>query len=161
MLSLRASPLTLLIVIDTLIPFPSTPQAYHQLTKDTAWLSQHYKILSQWSTFLVSDGLIPAKQLSTDDFAGTLANQTDLAIKAIIGIGAMAEIAKVTGHVEHGAVFRNISEDYVGKWIGYSISPDRTHTKLAYQDEHSWGTLYNLFAVSYRVLKKVSFDRKQ
>jgi hypothetical protein len=47
--------------------------AYAQRTGDTAYLSAHYPILSQWAQFLVEESLIPANQLSTDDFAGTLA----------------------------------------------------------------------------------------
>ena len=54
-------------------------------------------MLDQWTGFLISDSLIPAEQLSTDDFAGTLANQTNLAIKGIVGIKAMSEIARLLG----------------------------------------------------------------
>ncbi|KAA1098242.1 hypothetical protein PGT21_031321 [Puccinia graminis f. sp. tritici] len=119
--------------------------AYYQLTNDDEWLVKHYVILKQWAGFLVDDGLIPAEQLSTDDFAGTLANQTNLALKAIVGIGAMAEIAHKSGYKEEGESFRNIAEQYVDHWIGFSLSESRNHTKLAYQLHDSWGTLYNLF----------------
>ena len=47
--------------------------AYAQRTGDNEYLAKHYKLLSQWAEFLVNDSLIPASQLSTDDFAGTLA----------------------------------------------------------------------------------------
>ena len=47
--------------------------AYAQRTGDTGYLSAHYPRLSQWAQFLVEESLIPANQLSTDDFAGTLA----------------------------------------------------------------------------------------
>jgi hypothetical protein len=47
--------------------------AYAQRTGDTGYLSAHYLKLSQWAEFLVNDSLIPAHQLSTDDFAGPLA----------------------------------------------------------------------------------------
>jgi hypothetical protein len=47
--------------------------AYAQRTGDTAYLTAHYPRLSQWAQFLVEESLIPANQLSTDDFAGTLA----------------------------------------------------------------------------------------
>jgi hypothetical protein len=124
-----------------------TQQAYYQLTNDDEWLVKHYVILKQWAGFLVDDGLIPAEQLSTDDFAGTLANQTNLALKAIVGIGAMAEIAHKSGYKEEGESFRNIAEQYVDHWIGFSLSESRNHTKLAYQLHDSWGTLYNLFGV--------------
>jgi hypothetical protein len=48
--------------------------AYAQRTGDTAYLTAHYPRLSQWAQFLVEESLIPANQLSTDDFAGTLAS---------------------------------------------------------------------------------------
>lgn len=47
--------------------------AYAERTGDTGYLQNHYPILSQWAEFLVEDSLIPSNQLSTDDFAGTLA----------------------------------------------------------------------------------------
>ncbi len=47
--------------------------AYAQRTNDNAYLSQHYKILKQWNEYLVQEALIPANQISTDDFAGALA----------------------------------------------------------------------------------------
>lgn len=56
-----------------------------------------YKLLDQWTQYLIEDSLIPANQISTDDFAGSLANQTNLAIKGIIGIRAMGEMASLAG----------------------------------------------------------------
>ena len=56
-----------------------------------------FNLLDQWTQFLITDSLIPANQISTDDFAGSLANQTNLAIKGIIGIKAMSEIASLVG----------------------------------------------------------------
>ncbi len=47
--------------------------AYAQRTNDNAYLTQHYNILKQWNEYLVQEALIPANQISTDDFAGALA----------------------------------------------------------------------------------------
>ena len=47
--------------------------AYSQRAGDTTYLSQHYKILNQWTQYLIEEALIPANQISTDDFAGPLA----------------------------------------------------------------------------------------
>jgi hypothetical protein len=55
-------------------------------------------LLEQWTEFLVEDSLIPASQLSTDDFAGHLVNQTNLAIKGIVGIAAMGQIETLLGN---------------------------------------------------------------
>jgi hypothetical protein len=67
--------------------------AYAQRSSDTAYLAKHYKILGQWTQYLIQEALIPANQISTDDFAGNLTNQTNLALKGIIGIGAMAQVS--------------------------------------------------------------------
>lgn len=109
------------------------------------FLKKHYRIMAQWAEFLVQDSLIPASQLSTDDFAGVLANQTNLAIKGIEGIAAMGVIADKIGRTTNASYYQNVSESYIKQWVKFALSKDQTHTKLAYQDDDSWGTLYNLF----------------
>lgn len=115
-------------------------------SKALPFLEEHYKIMKQWTEYLVADSLIPAEQLSTDDFAGTLANQTDLAIKGITGIAAMSRIADMLGHSKDAKSYANISTTYIKQWQTLAISHDASHTKLAYQTDASWGTLYNLLA---------------
>jgi hypothetical protein len=113
------------------------------------WVEASYKLWKQWTGYLVREALIPSNQLSTDDFAGWLANQTNLALKGIIGIRAMSEIAELVGKTEDAKYYRNVSETYIRKWEDeYAISRDGTHAKLAYTWFGSWTTLYNLFADS-------------
>jgi hypothetical protein len=47
--------------------------AYAQRADDNAYLTQHYQILDSWTQYLIEEALIPADQISTDDFAGSLA----------------------------------------------------------------------------------------
>lgn len=47
--------------------------AYAQRANDSAYLSTHYDLLRQWNEYLIEEALIPANQISTDDFAGSLA----------------------------------------------------------------------------------------
>ncbi|CAD6923402.1 unnamed protein product [Tilletia controversa] len=116
--------------------------------KDVAvpYLKKRYSTLAQWASFLISESLIPAAALSTDDFAGTASNQTNLAIKGITGLAAMANIADLIGSSQDAAIYRNISQEYVSAWHFLSVDKQKTHTKLLYQEDNSWGTLYNLFA---------------
>jgi len=86
--------------------------------------------------------------VSTDDFAGPLALQTNLALKGIIGIKAMSGIAQVVGQDVDAEYYRNISEVYIAKWEEYGMSRDGGHAKLAYDWYGSWTTLYNLFGDS-------------
>lgn len=112
------------------------------------WLERSYSIWDQWTGYLVRESLIPHNQLCTDDFAGWLANQTNLALKGIIGIKAMSEIANIVGKDDDAKHYREIAEDYIGKWQDYAISRDGTHAKLAYTWYGSWTTIYNLYAES-------------
>lgn len=119
--------------------------AYANRTGDVEYLVNHYAKLSQWASFLVDESLVPANQLSTDDFAGTLANQTNLALKGIIGLKAMSEISRLTGNADS---FGTTAEDYLAKWQTYAINNDTAvpHTTLSYGDADSHGLLYNLYA---------------
>lgn len=124
--------------------------AYAQRTGDTAYLSSHYTILKQWAGYLVDEALIPAHQLSTDDFAGQLANQTNLALKGIVGLRAMSEISKLTGNDDDATSYGDTAHDYIDQWQGYGINKasDPPHTTLSYGDDTSHGLLYNLYANS-------------
>lgn len=82
----------------------------------------------------------------TDDFAGWLPLQTNLALKGIVGIKAFSEIADLMDRPGDAKHYRNISETYIKKWQEYSMSRDGTHAKLAYDWYGSWTTLYSLYA---------------
>ncbi|KZF22166.1 glutaminase A [Xylona heveae TC161] len=110
------------------------------------WVTRSYKLWKQWTGYLVEFSLEPHRQLSTDDFAGWLALQTNLALKGIIGIKAMSDLADIAGIKPDAKEYKNISDAYIKKWQEYAISRDGTHAKLAYDWYGSWTTLYNLFA---------------
>ncbi|KAG9699873.1 DUF1793-domain-containing protein, partial [Aureobasidium melanogenum] len=114
------------------------------------YLNQHYTLLKQWNNYLVDDSLIPSNQISTDDFAGSLANQTNLALKGIIGIEAMAMIANLTGHTEDAQNFTSIAHTYINRWqqlgIAQGTNGSLSHTTLAYNMPNTHGLLYNLYA---------------
>ncbi|KAI1088020.1 DUF1793-domain-containing protein [Rostrohypoxylon terebratum] len=118
--------------------------AYYKFTGDARWLTQHYELLSQFAQYLVDFSLIPSAQLSTDDFAGELANQTNLAIKGIVGLQAMSAIARVVGNSD-AEFFSATAESYYARWESLAIDPSGQHTLLAYQWRSSWGLLYNIY----------------
>lgn len=110
------------------------------------WLGKSYSLWKQWTGYLVEYTLEPHNQLSTDDFAGWLALQTNLALKGIIGIRAMGELAEVMGDETDAKNYRNISSTYIKRWEELGISRDGSHAKLAYDWYGSWTTLYSLYA---------------
>jgi hypothetical protein len=112
------------------------------------WISRSYKLWKQWTGYLVNYSLRPENQLSTDDFAGWLELQTNLALKGIIGIKAMAGLAEMIDEDVDVKIYTNISSTYIKKWEEYGISRDGTHAKLSYNWYGSWTILYNLYADS-------------
>lgn len=121
---------------------------YAQRTGDTAYLTQHIEKLTQWAGYLVDEALIPANQISTDDFAGSLANQTNLALKGIIALKGMAQITNLTGNATGSAYYDGVAGDYLPKWVGFGLNNASSppHTVLDYNDPTSHGLLYNLYA---------------
>lgn len=124
--------------------------AYAQRTGDTGYLTQHYDLLNQYTGYLVNDSLYPDNQISTDDFAGSLANQTNLALKGMIGIKAMSMIAQMTGHADDSSNYADIAGSYIAQWQDLGIAQDANppHTTLSYGDNSSHGLLYNLYSDS-------------
>lgn len=75
-------------------------------------------------------------------------NQTNLALKGIIGIEAMATISSITNHPDDSKNRTTIAEDYIGRWqtLGIANNTNPAHTTLSYGNNSSHGLLYNLYA---------------
>jgi hypothetical protein len=58
---------------------------------------KYWPLLTKWAEYLRAKGLDPENQLSTDDFAGHLAHNTNLSLKAILALGSYASLCDMTG----------------------------------------------------------------
>lgn len=119
--------------------------AYYVFTNDSNYLRVHYPKLRQFASYLIQFSLTPGKQLSTDDFAGQLVNQTNLAIKGIVGIAAMAEIARIVDDPSSAENYSSTASSFYTQWESYAIDPSGTHTLLSYQWRSSYSLLYNIY----------------
>jgi hypothetical protein len=115
--------------------------AYVRATGDEAWAAQYFDILKGYADYLVENGIDIAEQLSSNDAAGPLANETNLAIKAAVGLKAFGEL---TGLTEYS----NIADSRADLLFAQGLGTDeqKTHFVLQYPDNpSSWKTPYNLY----------------
>jgi Domain of unknown function (DUF4965)/Domain of unknown function (DUF1793)/Domain of unknown function (DUF5127)/Domain of unknown function (DUF4964) len=104
--------------------------------------ARYWPELTKWAQYLKEKGLDPENQLSTDDFAGHLAHNANLSIKAILALGAYGQLAEMLGHKEEGAGYRVLAKEFAQKWIGLAAEGD--HYRLAFDQAGTWSQKYNL-----------------
>jgi hypothetical protein len=111
-----------------------------------AYATAHYKIFKQWADYLVANALDPDLQNQTDDFTGFIAHSVNLALKGIIGIGAMSRIATMAGQPADSAAYLAKARDYIGQWQTKATDSTGKHLKLAYDQDGTWSLKYNGYA---------------
>ncbi len=107
-----------------------------------AYAKKHWKTLEGWAAYLAKEGLDPALQLCTDDFAGHLARNANLSMKAIVALGGYVQMAQQAGELQTAKKYQNITRGMVKKWM--AMAADGNHYSLTFNDKNTWSQKYNL-----------------
>jgi hypothetical protein len=121
-----------------LILVDAVAQAEHN-----AQLAQRYwPQLTSWANYLKEKGLDPENQLTTDDFAGHVAHNANLSIKAIEALAAYADLAHLLNQESVAAEYNSTAKSMAEKWAAMAVEGD--HYKLAFNSPGTWSQKYNL-----------------
>ena len=106
------------------------------------FVDQYWPELRRWAEYLQQVGMDPVSQLSTDDFAGHLAHNANLSIKAILGLASYAALADRTHRNDEAEKYRNLARQMAKQWVG--LAADGDHFRLAFDKPGTWSQKYNL-----------------
>ncbi len=109
---------------------------------NAAFAEKYWPQITKWAEYLKEKGLDPENQLSTDDFAGHLAHNANLSIKAIVALGSYGLLSGMTGHREQAVAYRKTASEFAAKWLELAAEGD--HYKLAFDKSGTWSQKYNL-----------------
>jgi len=104
--------------------------------------AKYWPTLTRWARFLASKGFDPENQLSTDDFMGHLAHNTNLSVKAALGLASYGYLCDVRGLHQEGKKYRDLAKGFADRWAKEALDGD--HYRLAFDKEGSWSQKYNL-----------------
>ena len=108
----------------------------------TRLAEQYWPLLTRWAEYLKVHGLDPENQLTTDDFAGHVAHNSNLSIKAIDALGAYADLAKLLHHDAEAKQYGALAKTMAGQWM--TMAKEGDHYKLAFTSADTWSQKYNL-----------------
>ncbi|MCX7800960.1 MAG: DUF4965 domain-containing protein, partial [Fimbriimonadales bacterium] len=109
---------------------------------DPALAREFWPVLTRWADYLLEKGLDPENQLCTDDFAGHLAHNANLSIKAILGIACHARLCERLGLRDEARRRMDAARAMAREWV--RLADDGDHYRLAFDKPGTWSQKYNL-----------------
>lgn len=99
-------------------------------------------VIKMWNEYLIKYGFDPEDQLCTDDFAGRLTHNVNLAIKAIMGIAGYARILEKQGDTAEAEKMMAKAKEYAQSLVERAANPDGSY-RLTFDKEGTFSLKYN------------------
>jgi hypothetical protein len=106
------------------------------------YASRYWSSLEKWARYLKEKGLDPENQLCTDDFAGHLAHNVNLSLKAILALGSYSKLCGMLGKNKEADEYWKTAQQFARQWE--QMANDGDHYRLAFDKPGTWSQKYNL-----------------
>lgn len=107
------------------------------------YAAKHWEILTRWNNYLVQNGIDSKDQPSTDTFTKLIPHNTNLSIKAVMGIASYAYMAKRLDKSEVSEKYFTKAREMADEWEQMSYAGD--HYQIAFgAPDSTWSQKYNL-----------------
>ncbi|KAH8111989.1 DUF1793-domain-containing protein [Phellopilus nigrolimitatus] len=117
--------------------------AHAQFSGDGTLIGQHYDLLNGWASFLVNNSMAPGDETTSSSDGISATNQTNLALKGILGISAMSKISGFTGRSDDQSHYQSVATQFAQQWTSLASASDGLVSSFG---SGSSGIMYNLFA---------------
>ncbi len=110
---------------------------------DTKFAEDNLDLLEAWVKYLIAHGDDPENQLCTDDFAGHLAHNCNLSLKAIMGISGLGIIYHLIGREDDCEKMMTAARKMAEGWAERASNGDGSY-RLAFDRAGTWSMKYNI-----------------
>ena len=107
------------------------------------FIRENLDLLETWVRYLEDNGRDPANQLCTDDFAGHLAHNCNLSLKAIMGITGLGILYGLLGDEAKKTEKMNLAKSLAADWSQRAANGDGSN-RLAFDRPDTWSMKYNI-----------------
>ena len=104
--------------------------------------AEHIDTLNTWAEYLIKFGKDPENQLCTDDFAGHLAHNCNLSLKAISALEGLSVIHRMLGNSELEKKYDTAAREIASDWCARADNGDGSF-RLAYDRPGTYSMKYN------------------
>lgn len=109
---------------------------------DDSFAEEYWQMLSKWAGYLREKGLDPENQLCTDDFAGHLAHNCNLSVKAIMGVAAYGFLLSRRNEEQASGEWLQAARDMAKIWVEKAANGDGSY-RLAFDRPGTYSLKYN------------------
>lgn len=120
-----------------------TVAAVTEVDDTVDYAKKHIAVLEKWLDYLMQKGMDPDNQLCTDDFAGHLAHNCNLSLKAICAIGAFSMIYRRLGQPAKAEECLKAAKKMAQEWVVTADNGDGSF-RLAFDRPGTFSLKYNI-----------------